>query len=487
MRNTKLIIVNIARAILAITFIFSGFVKAIDPLGSQYKIKEYLEAVHMSSYIPEWTQLLLSIGLSAIEFTLGILLLLAIQRRKVSKLVVVFTAIMTLITLWLTISNPIQDCGCFGDALKLTNAQTFSKNIVLLLAALVLVKWPLYQARFISKTNQWIASNFTIIFIIVASTLSLYYLPIFDFRPYFVGQNIKKGMEIPKGAKQTKFKTTFICEKNGVTKKFDEHNYPYNDTTWVFKDSHQEVIEKGYEPPIHDFAITNDATGEDLTDSILQHNGYVFLLISPFIDQADDTNFGDIDAIYEYAKENHYPFMGVTASTEKSIKHWRNITGAEYPFYSADGTTLKTIIRSNPGLVLLYKGTIINKWSHNDLPQASQLNAPLNLLTIGHEPESNIWEKIVLILLGYVLPLILLIIADRFWAWSVWVRKKEEWVKQKEQWLIKQEREQAEKMFLQAEKAMGNAGKAVSQASKSVVDRLKKEKGNTPPNDKSNV
>ena len=255
----------------------------------------------------------------------------------------------------------------------------------------------------------------------------------------------------------------------------------------MFKDSHQEVIEKGYEPPIHDFAITNDATGEDLTDSILQHNGYVFLLISPFIDQADDTNFGDIDAIYEYAKENHYPFMGVTASTEKSIKHWRNITGAEYPFYSADGTTLKTIIRSNPGLVLLYKGTIINKWSHNDLPQASQLNAPLNLLTIGHEPESNIWEKIVLILLGYVLPLILLIIADRFWAWSVWVRKKEEWVKQKEQWLIKQEREQAEKMFLQAEKAMGNAGKAVSQASKSVVDRLKKEKGNTPPNDKSNV
>ena len=260
MRNTKLIIVNIARAILAITFIFSGFVKAIDPLGSQYKIKEYLEAVHMSSYIPEWTQLLMSIGLSAIEFTLGILLLLAIQRRKVSKLVVAFTAIMTLITLWLTISNPIQDCGCFGDALKLTNAQTFSKNIVLLLAALVLVKWPLYQARFISKTNQWIASNFTIIFIIVASTLSLYYLPIFDFRPYFVGQNIKKGMEIPKGAKQTKFKTTFICEKNGVTKEFDEHNYPYNDTTWVFKDSHQEVIEKGYEPPIHYFAITNDAT-----------------------------------------------------------------------------------------------------------------------------------------------------------------------------------------------------------------------------------
>ncbi len=480
MRKTKLIIVNIARAILALTLIFSGFVKAIDPLGSQYKIREYLEAIYVSSYIPDWVQLLVAIGLSSVEFTLGVLLLLAIQRRKVSKLIVGFTLMMSLITLWLTISNPIQDCGCFGDAIKLTNAQTFVKNIVLLLAALILARSPLFQARFISKNNQWIASNFTIIFILVASTLSLYHLPIFDFRPYFIGQNIKKGMEIPKGAKQTKFKTTFICEKNGVTKEFDEKNYPYNDTTWVFKDSHQEIIEKGYEPPIHDFSITNEVTGEDLTDSILTHNGYVFLLISPFIDQADDTNFGEINAVYEYAKENNYPFIGVTASTEKSIKQWRDITGAEYPVYSADGTMLKTIIRSNPGLVLLYKGTIINKWNHNDIPQAAQLNAPLNLLTFGHEPEDNTWEKIVLILLGYVLPLILLIIADRFWAWSVWVRKKEEWVRQKEEWLIEQEKEQAGKMLHQAEKVVGSAGKAVSYMSKNVVSKLTKERNNSP-------
>ena len=439
MNKIKSILVNLSRTLLALTFIFSGFVKAIDPLGSQYKIAEYLEAVQLSAYIPDWAQLILSVGLSAIEFTLGVMLLLAIRRRLASKISLIMMVVMTLVTLWLTVSNPIQDCGCFGDAIHLTNTQTFIKNIVLLTAAIILACWPLYQVRFVSKTNQWIAFYFTIVFIVTASTLSLYHLPIFDFRPYYIGQNIKKGMEIPKGAKLTTYKTTFICEKNGVTKEFTENDYPYNDSTWVFKDTYQEILEKGYEPPIHDFSITDEKTGEDLTDSILTKDGYTFLLIAPVLERADDSNFGEIDAIYEYAKENGYGFYGLTASTDKAVKHWRDITGAEYPFYATDGTTLKTIIRSNPGLVLLYKGTIINKWSHNDLPKQAELNAPLSLIEVGREPENETWTKIVLILICYIFPLTLLIVADRIWSWTRWVRKREEWLRQKEQWIIQKE------------------------------------------------
>ena len=445
MNKIKSILVNLSRTLLALTFIFSGFVKAIDPLGSQYKIAEYLEVVQLSAYIPDWAQLILSVGLSAIEFSLGVMLLLAIRRRLASKLSLIMMVVMTLVTLWLTVSNPIQDCGCFGDAIHLTNTQTFIKNIVLLTAAIILACWPLYQIRFVSKTNQWIAFYFTIVFIVTASTLSLYHLPIFDFRPYYIGQNIKKGMEIPKGAKLTTSKTTFICEKNGVTKEFTENDYPYNDSTWVFKDTHQEILEKGYEPPIHDFSITDEKTGEDLTDSILTKDGYTFLLISPVLERADDSNFGEIDAIYEYAKENGYGFYGLTASTDKAVKHWRDITGAEYPFYTMDGTTLKTIIRSNPGLVLLYKGTIINKWSHNDLPKQAELNAPLSLIEVGREPENETWTKIVLILICYIFPLTLLIVADRIWSWTRWVRKREEWLRQKEQWLI--QKEQSNKLY----------------------------------------
>ncbi len=445
MNKIKSTLVNLSRTLLALTFIFSGFVKAIDPLGSQYKIAEYLEAVQLSAYIPDWAQLILSVGLSAIEFTLGVMLLLAIRRRLASKLSLIMMVVMTLVTLWLTVSNPIQDCGCFGDAIHLTNTQTFIKNIVLLTVAIILACWPLYQVRFVSKTNQWIAFYFTIVFIVTASTLSLYHLPIFDFRPYYIGQNIKKGMEIPKGAKLTTYKTTFICEKNGVTKEFTENDYPYNDSTWVFKDTHQEILEKGYEPPIHDFSITDEKTGEDLTDSILTKDGYTFLLIAPVLERADDSSFGEIDAIYEYAKENGYGFYGLTASTDKAVKHWRDITGAEYPFYTMDGTTLKTIIRSNPGLVLLYKGTIINKWSHNDLPKQAELNAPLSLIEVGREPENETWTKIVLILICYIFPLTLLIVADRIWSWTRWVRKREEWLKQKEQWLI--QKEQSNKLY----------------------------------------
>ena len=445
MNKIKSILVNLSRILLALTFIFSGFVKAIDPLGSQYKIAEYLEAVQLSAYIPDWAQLILSVGLSAIEFTLGVMLLLAIRRRLASKISLIMMVVMTLVTLWLTVSNPIQDCGCFGDAIHLTNTQTFIKNLILLTAAIILACWPLYQIRFVSKTNQWIAFYFTIVFIVTASTLSLYHLPIFDFRPYYIGQNIKKGMEIPKGAKLTTYKTTFICEKNGVTKEFTENDYPYNDSTWVFKDTHQEILEKGYEPPIHDFSITDEKTGEDFTDSILTKDGYTFLLIAPVLERADDSNFGEIDAIYEYAKENGYGFYGLTASTDKAVKHWRDITGAEYPFYTMDGTTLKTIIRSNPGLVLLYKGTIINKWSHNDLPKQAELNAPLSLIEVGREPENETWTKIVLILICYIFPLTLLIVADRIWSWTRWVRKREEWLKQKEQWLI--QKEQSNKLY----------------------------------------
>ena len=239
-------------------------------------------------------------------------------------------------------------------------------------------------------------------------------------------------MEIPPGAKQTKYKTTFICVKNGVEREFDENNYPYNDTTWVFKDTRQEILEHGYEPPIHDFSITYEETGADITRQILNRKGYTFLLIAPFLEIADDSNFADIERIYQYAKINGYGFIGLTSSTYRGRNRWRELTGAEYPFYITDDTTLKTIVRSNPGLVLLYQGTIINKWSTNNMPGEKQLTAPLALTELGREPSNNTWTKILLIVLGYVLPLVLLIIADRLWAWTRWLRKLEQQVMKEE-------------------------------------------------------
>ena len=422
-------IVNLCRIIVAVTFIFSGFVKAIDPIGTQYKLQDYLGAIGMAGILPNWTLLAVAVFLAAIEFCIGIFLLFAIQRRLISKLTVAFMAFMTMVTVWIVVADPVKDCGCFGDALHLTNTETLIKNIVLFVCSLVIMYRPLAMFRFVSKSNQWIVTNYTIVFILVSSGLSLYYLPIFDFRPYHIGVNIPRGMEIPKGAKLPQFKTTFIMEKNGQRKEFTLENYP--DASWKFIDSKTVQTSEGYIPPIHDFSITDNKTGLDLTNSVLSHKGYTFLLIAPHLETADDSNFGDIDRLYEYAQSYDIPFYCLTASTTKAIKRWIDLTGAEYPFCITDEAVLKTIIRSNPGLLLLKDGTIINKWSYNNLPNEAKLSRPISQSSLGKMPKDSVPAKILEIVLWFILPLTLLTLADRLWAWSKWVRLKEQKDKQK--------------------------------------------------------
>ena len=423
MNRLKTIATNICRAVLAVTFIFSGYVKAIDPLGTQYKIRDYLMALSIGDYVPDWLTLGSSVALASLEFALGIFILFAIRRRFTTRVILAFMAVMTLITVWIAIANPVSDCGCFGDAITLTNVQTLLKNVVLTACAVVVCRCRERMFRFVSENNQWIAVNYTVIYIVATSIYSLYLLPRFDFRPYHVGANIREGMEIPEGAKMPRYENTFVMEKNGERREFTLDNYP--DSTWTFVERKSELVEEGYVPPIHDFTITDNATGDDITQQILDDKGYTFLLVSPHLESADDTNFGDIDQLYEYCQAQGVPFYCLTASGEDAIQHWRDITGAEYPFCMSDETTLKTVIRSNPGLVLIKDGTVIRKWSHNGLPKSEELNGPLARIEIGQMDDVSVARKIASILSWFVLPLMLLVIADRLWAWSRWVRNKE--------------------------------------------------------------
>ena len=416
------ILVNICRAILGLTFIFSGYVKATDPLGSQYKIHDYLEALGLANFIPDWLTLIMAIGLAAVEFSLGIFTLFAMRRHATSKLMLAFMAMMTAITVWIAIANPVSDCGCFGDAIILTNAETLIKNIVLLACSVMIFIYPQKMVRFISRPAQWIAVNYTILFSIVSSILSLYLLPPFDFRPYYIGADIAKGMEIPEGAEQPEFETTFVLEKDGKKQTFTIDNYP--DSTWTFVDSKTVQTKQGYVPPIHDFNM-EDAEGNDITADILEHKGYTFLLISPHLENADDSNFGEIDQIYEYAKENDIPFYCLTASTDKGRQHWQDITGAEYPFLTTDETTLKTIVRSNPGLLMLKGSKIVGKWSHNNLPDVGQPGVTLANLEKQNANQKSAPRKVFIVILWFILPLSILTLADRTWAWTKWLKKKE--------------------------------------------------------------
>ena len=418
----KKTVVNIARFLLAVVFILSGFVKAVDPLGTQYKIHDYLVAMHLGELVPDFVTLSASILQSAIEFVLGICLLFAIRRRVVTRLTLAIMVVMTLLTLWLAIENPISDCGCFGDALVLTNWQTFWKNVVLLGAAVIVSLWPLDMARMIGKSNQWIVFHYAVLFIVFIAGYCLYDLPMFDFRPYHVGANIKEGMEMPEGAPLPEFQTTFILEKDGERREFTAEDYP--DSTWTFIDSKTVQTAEGYVPPIHDFSILSDE-GEDITEEVLTREGYTFLLVSPHLEDADDSQFDRINQVYEYSRAHGYPFYCLTASTERAISRWQDMTGAEYPFYATDEIALKTVIRSNPGLVLLRQGTIVRKWSHNSLPAIEEAVAeqPLEKQAFGQMPTDSVPGKIAWLLIWFVLPLMVLTIADRLWAWSKWLRK----------------------------------------------------------------
>lgn len=363
-----------ARTVLGATFLFSGFVKAIDPLGTQYKFQDYAAALGIADYVPDWATLLSSVLLSALELSLGAFMLLAIARRLVSRAALVFMAVMTAVTVWIWIADPVKDCGCFGDAVSLTNGETLLKNIVLTSLALVAARWPLAAGRLMSRAAQWMVVQAVPVASVVLSLWCLYDLPLIDFRPYHVGADIRAGMEIPEDAEQPVIETTFIMEKDGVRKEFSLEDYP--DSTWTFIDSRSVTVKEGYVPPIHDFSIIDD-TGTDITDDILSAPEYAFLLISPNLEHADDQNFGSIDQIYEYCQERRYTFVCLTASSDAAVARWRELTGAEYPFCNTDATTLKTVIRSNPGLMVLKQGVVVGKWSHNRLPEPEDFDAIL--------------------------------------------------------------------------------------------------------------
>ena len=422
MERLKTLTTNLCRFVLAATFILSGFVKAVDPMGTAYKINDYLAVMQWQQYVPEALMVMVAMLLAACEFGLGISMLFAIRRRATAHFVFLFLSVMTPLTLWLAIDNPVRDCGCFGDAFLLTNWQTFGKNAVLWLLAATVVRWPTRMPRFIGEGNQWIVVNYSAVFILAVASYGLYFLPLFDFRPYHVGVHIPEAMTIPEGAPQPKFETTFILAKDGVQKEFTIDNYP--DSTWTFVDSKTVETEKGYEPPIHDFAICTMEDGEDITLDVLNRPGYTFLLIAPHLRKADDSRLDLINLIYEYAEEQRVPFYCLTASGEEEVARWKENTGAEYLFCQTDETTLKTIIRSNPGLMLLKNGVVYRKWSCNNLPAEEQLGQTLATAAIGQMESDSTAAKIFQIVVWYVLPLLLLTIADRLWAWTRWLRRK---------------------------------------------------------------
>ena len=360
----------ICRVLLGLVFIFSGFVKAVDPWGTAYKFTDYFTAFHMN--VPETVSLILSIILSAMEFVLGGLLLANVWLAKfVSRTVFVVMGIFTFMTLYIAIKNPVTDCGCFGDAIELSNWQSFAKNVILILISIyVFVEAPYHIPRK-SEVKNSIIFSFTLLFILAVSLHSIYHLPILDFRPYRVGADLESKMVPPENSPADEYKTTFIYSKNGEDKVFDETNYPWNDSTWTFVSMDSRLIKKGYVPPIHDFILNVEGKG-DIVPEILSNSNYSTILSVPKITNITNSQLLKIsELIDELLAKGITPIFATPASKEEQ-RDISNFFGNRVIWALSDATALKTMVRSNGGVVFISEGVIMAKFGKNNYPRLKE-------------------------------------------------------------------------------------------------------------------
>ena len=399
---------NICRILVGLLFIYSGFVKGIDPLGSEYKFTDYFNAFGMSWM--NFTSLFFSFLLSMSEFLIGICLFLNIKVRTAAWGALIFMGLFTPLALILAIKNPFTDCGCFGDALVLTNWETFWKNVILLAMTCVIFYNRVKFKSIFNFLEQTIILACTLLLMFSIQFYSYRHLPVIDFRPYAIGKNITEGMTIPEGAPHDEYKITlqYKNKTTGKVKDFTEENYPWQDTVnWEYVTSSQKLIKEGYKAPIHDFVIEHPELG-DITQEILEDNVYTFLAIAYNINKANPQYQEKLNRLASYAKDKGYRFYGLSASGAEDIRKYADAHPVNYDFCSTDEIQLKTIIRSNPGLVLLRQGTILNKWSDRDLPEAEDLQHTDPAAYSLSEQQANA-EKLVIysLILAYIACLLL--------------------------------------------------------------------------------
>ena len=370
------LIASISRTLLGLVFIFSGVVKAIDPLGTVYKIEDYLKA--FGGFFTELLPMaeVAAWALIILELLLGVCMVLNIRTQWTAWVSLLFYLVMTPLTLYIALTNPVSDCGCFGDAVVLTNWQTFWKNVVLIILAIVLVACRKHTRQLWSNWMEVVLTVLTIVAAVAFMTWTRLHLPLKDFRPYKVGNHLPTLMEYPDDAEPDVYEYSFVYEKDGVEQTFTLENYPKGDSTWTFVRSNSKLIKKGYEPPIHDFEIIN-AEGEDLTWDILESEEPVTLVVMYDLKKADKKQMAKVETL----ASNLSPFASLPDTLPlqgESEGALYILTGSgtddiinfclEYPALSdcictCDPVTLKTIVRANPGAIVVQNGIVIDKYS----------------------------------------------------------------------------------------------------------------------------
>ncbi len=357
--------ITISRMILGLLFIFSGFVKGVDPIGTQYRIEDYFIAFGTDWAIP--LALPLSVILNATEFVLGFLLLFNVTMRITAWLALIMMAIFTVLTLNDATNNPVPDCGCFGDALIISNWQTFYKNLVI--DALLLIVF-LTRKRIPGWFNyriEWVLLAFSVLGFVFFQIQNILHLPIIDFMDWKVGKNMINENPLP-----SQYYLTYKNKLTGESKEYLSPDYPYNDSAWManWEFGSQRVIDPN--PRFHDLSA-EDEFGIDQTEILIGNPDFQFILVSYDLSQANQKSFGRIRELIEACRNTRINFAVITASIPEQASLFKEQQNIDAQFYFADDITLKTMVRSNPGLILMKGGFVLGKWHYNDMPTFDQI------------------------------------------------------------------------------------------------------------------
>lgn len=370
-----------SRAIVGLLFIFSGLIKANDPLGFGYKLQEYFEVFHISflnDYAPA-----IAILLCTLEIVLGALLLLGFWAKEVAWGLLILIIFFTFLTFYSAFFEVVTSCGCFGDAIPLTPWQSFSKDLILLVLITVIFRQREHLAPLIkNKPTQDLISGFVVLLSLGFGLYTYNFQPIVDFLPYKIGNNIPALMVVPPGAPLDVYEITYNLKnkKTGEDKTMTDKEYLktgiWKDTNWeIVGEPVNKLMKKGYDVKIKDLKIT-DSQGTDYNKELLENPYYNLIVVAYDLSKANKNGIGDLNALAINAAENYnIRTVLLTSNSAQSAEEFSDQNKLVMEIFYADGIPLKSMVRANPGLLLLKNGTVINKWHFHNLPSYEELAA----------------------------------------------------------------------------------------------------------------
>lgn len=361
------LIVNVCRIVLSLVLVVSGLVKAFDPVGSMYKLGEYA-ALFAPGIFSDDILVVVGIFQAVFEFLLGVFLLMGVYRKMVAYLAPAAMLFFTLLTTVIYFKGGIEDCGCFGEVLELSNGETLAKNLFLLLLSVVVMLGRKRFVWYITSKSRWMVTLYSLFYIAAVEILSLTHLPVVDFGQYPVGANLR----VMTLGTPDEYRVVYTYECNGDTCELPEGELP--DSSWVSVGGRSELVKEGTPPSIAGFSVVDWENDIDFVDTLLADTGYVCVVAISRVERAEVSRVDKINDLYDYCLEKGVSFYATTASEDEAVELWHKRTGAEYPLYWTEEQVIRNMIRSNPGVLLIKNGVIVGKWSVSDLPAVERLS-----------------------------------------------------------------------------------------------------------------